>query len=49
MKNIKLPLISYCGINFGNNRWSGHKERCEICQKEHEKIKNQAFVSSKFT
>ena len=45
MKKIKLPLISYCGINFGNNRWSGHKERCDVCKKEHEKIKNEAHAS----
>lgn len=42
MKNIKLPLISYCGIEYNNRRWSSHLMRCETCKLEHLKA-NEAI------
>lgn len=33
---IKLPLISYCGINFNNRLWTSHLNKCDVCKKEHE-------------
>lgn len=45
MKNIKLPLISYCGIDFGHRRWAMHLKSCKICNEEHKKI-NKDFIAS---
>ena len=44
MKTIKLPLISYCGINFNHRRWSIHKKSCEICEKEHNKLNEELIA-----
>lgn len=45
IKILKLPLISYCGIDFNNRRWSHHLVNCEICSKEHTKLKNGLIAS----
>ena len=42
---IKLPLISYCGINFNNRQWHKHLRNCDICKAEHEKYRND-FINS---
>lgn len=38
MKNIKLPLISYCGIEYNHTKWGGHKEKCKICKESHQNL-----------
>lgn len=35
---IKLPLVSYCGIEFNNRRWSNHLMKCNVCNHEHDVI-----------
>jgi len=45
MKNIKLPLVSYCGIDFGHRKWPMHLKNCEKCSEEHKKI-NANFIES---
>lgn len=42
---IKLPLISYCGINFNNRQWHKHLRNCDVCKIEHEKYRND-FIDS---
>jgi hypothetical protein len=42
---IKLPLISYCGINFNNRQWHKHLRNCDTCKTEHEKYRNN-FINS---
>jgi hypothetical protein len=39
MKTLKLPLVSYCGIEFNNRRWSSHLIKCEICHNKHNNLK----------
>lgn len=38
---LKYPKISYCGINFGNNKWIRHMCSCLICKTEHAKQKER--------
>lgn len=42
---IKLPLISYCGINFNNIQWHKHLRNCDVCKIEHEKYRND-FITT---
>jgi hypothetical protein len=50
MEKIKLPLISYCRINFNHRKWAMHLVKCEQCKKEHEKLKLKfiEFYKNKF-
>jgi hypothetical protein len=41
MKKLKIPLISYCGINYNNRKWSSHLIKCAICFKKHNELKEK--------
>jgi len=42
MKNLAtLPGKSFCGLDFGNNRWSKHLHSCSMCQQEWARYREQ--------
>lgn len=34
---MKLPKISYCGINFNHIQWHRHLNKCNICREQYDK------------
>jgi hypothetical protein len=44
---IKLANISYCGIEFNNNKWHSHIQNCNICKNKYEELKCEEIIKSK--
>ena len=36
---MKLPLISYCGIEFNHSKWRDHLKICQICNNTYQELK----------
>ena len=39
MGKLKLPLVTYSGIDYGHRIWSAHLVKCETCKAKHNELK----------